>query len=313
MLLEKVYPLDPVIVMSISDSATDQYKKYAFLDKAVCIMQGQLLRRAEIDGNFLVDQKLVKDVESKAEAMVAEMARSPEAQRVDGFQNYLKDSLQSIRTEAAKPPRPKAENSTEPPVATPSASLPNTPARKADPVEPGSAIRPVAEDHPPAFTRPEDRGEDFSKLDSHEVVRRLAAADGVADQRKAAKVLGDREMAKTLDLTDKDRRTLRRYIDTQIEWTAAAAGSDRAEANEQLQRLWTLAAPPLIDNLGHESLMVQEAAIKNLSLMRNEDLVSTLIVRIEASDDPRFHDAGIFALGRMLEKRETLVPGRVQI
>ena len=81
----------------------------------------------------------------------------------------------------------------------------------------------------PRMTRPEDRGEDFSKLDSHEVVQRLAAAmllptvredgttkiwDRVAVHRKAAKVLGDREIARTLKLTEADRTTLRHYIDT---------------------------------------------------------------------------------------------------
>lgn len=319
-LMEKVYPLDPAIAMSISDSATDQYKKYAFLNDAVCILRNQFFRRAEIDGSVLVDQNQFKEVESKAQAMVAAMARTPAVPRVDGYQNYLKDSLQSLRTQAVRPPRPKAEKETEPPLINPEpaddpppAALPNTPPRKGAQVGPGTAIRPVAEEHRPTFTRPEDRGEDFSKLDSHEVVRRLAVAEGVAEQRKAAKVLGDREIAGTLELTEEDRRIVQRQIDTQIEWTGAAAGSDRSDASEQLQRLWTLAAPQLMDNLGHESSMVRDAAIKNLSLMRNEDLVLKLIARIEASDDPRVRQFGIFALGRMLEKRESLIPGRVQI
>lgn len=312
-LMRKVYLLEPSVTMSIADSAMDRHKKYVFLNASVNMISWQLNQRAEIDGKVSVDQNLLKEVESKAQEMVAEMDRIPEAQRVDGHLNYLKDSLKSMRTEAAKPPHPQAQKPTVPTVATPPTSPPNTPPRKADPVPPGSASQPVAEEHQPTFSRPEDRGEDFSKLDSHEVVRRLAAADGVADQRKATKVLGDREIAQTLDLTEEDRRTLQRYIDTQIEWTAAAAGSDREEANQQLQRLWTLVAAPLIDNLGDDSRMVQEAAIKNLSLMRNEDLVTKLIAQIEASDDPRVQHTGLFALGRMLEKRESLIPGRVQI
>ena len=312
-IMDEVYPLDPATTLSIADNSTDHHQRYEFLNHSVCIIRNQLFKRAEQDGNVIVDQDLLKEVESKAQAMVAEMDLTPEAQRVDGYQNYLKDSLKSMRTEAAKPPHPQAEKPTVPTVAIAPAALPNTPPPKADPVPPDSASPPATEEHEPTFSRPEDRGEDFSKLDSHDVIHRLAAADGVADQRKAAKVLGDREIAQTLELTDEERRTLRRYIDTQIEWTAAAEGSDRAEANNQLQRLWTLAAPALIESLGHESRMVQEAAIKNLSLMRNEDLVTKLIARIEASDDPRVQHTGIFALGRMLEKRESLIPKRLQI
>ena len=43
-----------------------------------------------------------------------------------------------------------------------------------------------------AFSRPEDRGEDFTKLSTKELVHRLAAAKDIGEQRKGAKVLGDR-------------------------------------------------------------------------------------------------------------------------
>lgn len=161
-----------------------------------------------------------------------------------------------------------------------------------------------------AFSRPEERGEDFTKLSTKELVHRLAAAKDIGEQRKGAKVLGDRAIRGTLDLDSAEKQVLENYIASQVLRTAAAQGDVRQEAIAQLQRLWRLSAPQLLDSLGHANLTVQEAAIKNLCLMRDESVVKELISRVEVSKDANFRQGGVLALGMMREKRKPMVPER---
>jgi len=166
------------------------------------------------------------------------------------------------------------------------------------------------EERKPTFVRAEEAGEDFSKLESSEVLRRLTQSNERIAERKAAKVLGDRHLAGKLNLSKSEQKSLADYIEKQIGLTAAAEGSDREEANQQIQRLWRLTTVQLIDNLGSKNLTVVEAATKNLALMRNEDIVRKIIARIEASEDVAFRRYAILALGMMREKRDCLVPDR---
>ncbi len=191
------------------------------------------------------------------------------------------------------------------------------PSEGASPGNQTQALRESAADvpkpdrHESAFSRPEDRGEDLSKLETKEIVRRLSTSEDTVEQRKAAKVLGDRAIKGTLRLEDAEQETLREYIHSQIALTASTQGEGREEAVSQIQRLWRLAAPSLIDSLGHENPTVQEAAIKNLCMMRNEQLVKDIITRVKTSDDSAFQYGAVFALGMMREKRKPLVPDRV--
>jgi hypothetical protein len=166
------------------------------------------------------------------------------------------------------------------------------------------------EERRPTFVRAEEAGEDFSKLESSEVLRRLTQSDERIAERKAAKVLGDRHIAGKLSLPESEQQGLGGYVEKQIGLTAAADGSDREEANQQIQRLWRLATDQLIDNLGSKNMTVVEAATKNLALMRNEDVVRKIIAKIEGSEDVAFRRYAILALGMMREKRDCLVPGR---
>jgi len=160
------------------------------------------------------------------------------------------------------------------------------------------------------FARPEETGEDFSKLESSEVLRRLTQSNDRIAERKAAKVLGDRHLAGELNLSQGEKEDLKGYVSKQIALTAAAKGNDWEEANQQIRRLWRLAASTLISNLGSENLTVVEAATKNLALMRNEEIIQEIVARIEASEDAAFRRYAILALGMMREKRDCLVPDR---
>ncbi|MDZ7618416.1 MAG: hypothetical protein U1E05_15535 [Patescibacteria group bacterium] len=143
-----------------------------------------------------------------------------------------------------------------------------------------------------------------------ELVHRLAAAKNVGEQRKGAKVLGDRAMLGNLDLGSAEKQVLQEYIASQVLLTASSKGDERQEAIAQLQRLWRLSVPRLLDSLGHANLTVQEAAIKNLCLMRDESIVKAIITRVDAGEDANFRHGAVFALGMMREKRHPMVPDR---
>ena len=164
-----------------------------------------------------------------------------------------------------------------------------------------------------AFVRAEDMSEDFSLLESSEVLRRLVQTDDKVVRRKAALVLGDRHLAGTLKLSAGEMESLQAYIDKQIELTAAPTGGERVEANDQIRRLWRLTANKLLDGLATKNLTIMEACAKNLTLMRDAKIVADLIARIEASQDASFRKYAIFTLGMMRDKRDAKVPGRVQM
>lgn len=165
----------------------------------------------------------------------------------------------------------------------------------------------------PTFVRAEDAGEDLALLGSSEVLRRLTQSSDRIVQIKAAKVLGDRDLAGTLRLSREERAAVDEYADRQVALTAGATGQERADANDQIRRLWRLAADRLIQALGSDNRTIVEAAVRNLALMRNGDLVAKIIARIKASDDARFKRGAILALGMMREKRDCLVPGRTTL
>jgi len=160
------------------------------------------------------------------------------------------------------------------------------------------------------IVRPEDRGESFVPLASSEVVRRLIHSTARGATRKAAKVLGDRSLAGKLKLSQDDRAKLDEYIGKQVALTSAATVGDRFESIQQIRRLWRLTAEKLIDSLGSEDISIVEASAKNLALMRNEDIIKTIIARLKASKDAQFKGGAILALGVMREKRECRVPDR---
>jgi len=181
---------------------------------------------------------------------------------------------------------------------------------KSDAPQKSATVESVSRPQKPRMSGPEDRGEDFTKLSTKEVVRRLAAAKDIGEHRKGAKVLGDRAIRGALDLDDGEKQVLEKYIASQVLRTAAAKGDEAEEASAQLQRLWRLSVPQLIEALGDRNPRVQEAAIKNLCLMRDEGLVKELISRVGASKDANFRQGGVFALGMMREKRDPMAPDR---
>lgn len=176
---------------------------------------------------------------------------------------------------------------------------------------PTTASAPTSREGKPSFVRAEDQGEDFSLLESSEVLRRLIKADNRIIRWKATKVIGDRQIAGKLDLSKEELAELEQYIAKQIELIGSAkTGEARSDINSQIARLWRLSANKLIENLGNNNLAIVDAVIENLAMMRNEEIVDQIIARIESSSNPKFKQFAIYAIGMMNSKYSCHIPNR---
>lgn len=286
---------------ALAEASEDLFEKYVFLYSSV------FLANMKMGTNKAVDEEFLNRLESAGEKVVQQAVSLIDRDATNRRSDYLEDALESMRTNAAKqrdlPPDRDGTRRDEGYVRA------STESRQSMLVAPPKANPPT--EHPtPRFSRPEDRGEDFTKVSTKELVHRLAVAKNVGEQRKGAKVLGDRAILGNLDLDSAEKQVLQEYIASQVLLTASSKGDERQEAIAQLQRLWRLSAPRLLDSLGDANLTVQEAAIKNLCLMRDESIVKAIITRVDASEDANFRHGAVFALGMMREKRHTMVPDR---
>lgn len=160
------------------------------------------------------------------------------------------------------------------------------------------------------FSRPEERGEDFSTLDTTEVVKRVTESRDRTTLRKAAKVLGDRNIAGTLKISKDQARLLEGVVVGYLGQGKAKDSNEREEARQQIERLWRVAAPALLKNVGNKDPAIAELAIKSLILMRNETIVHSLIDIARSTNDEYTKVMAIFALKKMTEQRKSLIPGR---
>lgn len=162
----------------------------------------------------------------------------------------------------------------------------------------------------PGFSRPEERGEDLSLLETSEVVKRLAESKDKIELRKAAKVLGDRSIAGNLDLSAQEKKAIANVVDGYLKQAKASSAHERVEACQQVERLWYVAAPTLLKNLNSKDPVIAEMAIKSLIPMRNESIVKALIEKAKSTEDEYTKAMAIFTLKKMKEQRKTLIPGR---
>ena len=289
----------------------DVFEKYALLYSAVFPSNMKLGSGKEVSKDFVI--RLETAAETVCQAASAQIG----SHKLEGYSDYLKNAAASMRANITKRRTEKRRSGDNP---GPQVDPPRPGDSKGSIISPGSGAGPpslppkvdsITERRTPRISRPEERGEDFTKLPTKEIVHRLVVTKDIGEQRKGAKTIGDRAIRGTLDLDDAEKQMLEKYIAFQVLRTAAAQGKERQEAVAQLQRLWRLSVPQLLDGLGHAgSMMVQEAAVKNLCLMRDESVVKELISRVETSKNANFRQAGVFALGMMREKRDPMVPDR---
>jgi len=160
------------------------------------------------------------------------------------------------------------------------------------------------------FSRPEERGEDLSVLKTAEVVKRFTGSKDKIELRKAAKVLGDRNIAGTLKLSDGEKQGIDKVVQKYIEQAKAQDSQDRSESRQQIHRLWHVAMPKLLEYVASKDASEAELAIKSLILMRNETVVKALIERARTAEDDYSKTMYVFALKMMKEQRHTWIQGR---
>lgn len=160
-----------------------------------------------------------------------------------------------------------------------------------------------------SFTRPEERGEDFSQKSSAALIAILSISKEKVALKKAAKVLGDMSAAGTLRLTEVEKASMTNIV--QICLMKELAVDSQEDARELIERLWWTAVPGLLNNIANENLAIREIALKSLSLMRNEEIIRSLMDIAKQSPHEPTRMMAIFALGNMTEKRGSLIPGRL--
>jgi hypothetical protein len=173
-----------------------------------------------------------------------------------------------------------------------------------------SNATPAARHEARACSRPEDKGADFSQMDKEDLLRRLSQSADVSDLRKAAKALGDRSITGALSLSEQEKAAITNVVQQCLLQTMSKNAKERVEARQQIERLWWAAVPALMANIERREAAAVEAVIKSLTLMRNEEIVCSLMESAQTASSADTRMVAIFALGKMTEKRESLILGR---
>jgi HEAT repeat protein len=162
----------------------------------------------------------------------------------------------------------------------------------------------------PRFSRPEERGEDMSVLETPNVVNRMFISQDKIELRKAAKVLGDRAIASRLNLSREENESVNKIVDNYLKQSKATTANKRVEARHQIERLWHVAVPELLKNMSNRNPTIAELSVKSLILMRNEDIIRQIIDIAKTTNDPHTKAVAIFTLKKMKEQRKSRIPGR---
>jgi len=144
------------------------------------------------------------------------------------------------------------------------------------------------------IVRPEEAGEDYSQKSVPAILAKLKGGDKI-EQRKAANAIWEKCGTKAEGLTEEEKAVIaacaKKYL-TQIK-------SDFEENTMQIQRLWHLAAPALLEEAANEDVSVSENAARFLSAMKTPQIIDRLIAKSSKSLSPREMGKYIFALQYM--------------
>lgn len=160
------------------------------------------------------------------------------------------------------------------------------------------------------ITRPEERGEDFTLKSNAELINYLQTSGDIVELRKTAFELGNRHIKGTYEPTGTDEQVIKNVVDSYFDMAKSPNANTREEGRFQIHRLWRLAVPALLDYLKDDDLTKMELAAKSLILMRNEDIISSVINIAERTTDTRKKKLLLFVLTKMEEQRTTIVPNR---
>ena len=142
--------------------------------------------------------------------------------------------------------------------------------------------------------------------------RVLGLVCGDAEQQKTvAEGLGDCVVAGgEVDLSPVEETILHTYVEALLCSAEDADSTERIFARSQIQRLWALAAPALIDNAPSMNASIAETCSKHLSMMRTEGLIREIIEAAEEATSVQRKAGYIRLLGKMTEQSTWMVRGR---
>lgn len=142
-----------------------------------------------------------------------------------------------------------------------------------------------------SFSRPEERGEDFSGFSSEKLLDKLEKGDKI-EQRKAANVLWDKYGTNSEKLSDEGKEKIGKAVDRYLIMTK----TDFEEGFLQLQRLWHLAIPALLKNVTNTDEAVSEKSAELITLMKTEKIIRKLVEDSDKAETEADIKKYIFAL-----------------
>jgi len=163
------------------------------------------------------------------------------------------------------------------------------------------------------FVRAEDAGVSFKDTTKAVLLERLQNSTDRIELQKVSRVLGDRFIANTLELTEPEKKNIYDAVVKFINYQDSDVGETREEGRFNIHRLWRLAVPALIDNLHNDNIRKKELAAKCLLFMKNEEIVQKIIELAEKEKDPEMKKKLIFVLNKVEKVVKTTVPDRKSI
>ncbi len=159
------------------------------------------------------------------------------------------------------------------------------------------------------FIPPEEQGERYDGRETDFLCDRLRNGERI-EQRKAALALWTRFGGEDVTLPEDVRQAVfsavRRYL-------RGSAAGDFEENFLQLQRLWHLAAPELLEHITDKDWQVSDCAARALSLMKTRWIIDRLQERAERATAPLDLKKCIFALKYLQIHNHVLVEGRPRL
>jgi hypothetical protein len=166
----------------------------------------------------------------------------------------------------------------------------------------------------PKFSRPEDRGVQFTGSSTAEVVQKLSVSTDRVEQRKLARELGERVIAGKLKLDATQQTLIDGYVDRLFGMASDKDGNTRGEARDQMARLWHVATPACLRAITDlKDSKKQKLARRSLALMKNEEIIKKVIGIGKAVANPRERYMVHMTLTEMKRQRTTVVPNRTCI
>lgn len=158
-----------------------------------------------------------------------------------------------------------------------------------------------AEPRQPSFSRPEDRGEDLSGQSTAALLLLFKGGDlgdiytdppfhkneKAIALRKAANILGDRDTEGQLDLLATDRELIKKVVAFYLDLSKQDNPHAFEEGATQIQRLWHLGVPTLLENIAGNDDRRRQAASQFILDMRDESLTKKIVEIAKGAKEQR--------------------------